>query len=144
MKKIDFRSLIIGLLGGVCIFLMMGQNRGTMGDITVDSISVKNGENEIAWIGPSVGGDGFMDIFNSEGNKTIFIGPGEAGGFLRTYNSSGTQTTYLGTAPEGSGKLHTFNQYGKMTTYIGTNKNENGMIVINDKYGDAQWGESGE
>ena len=47
MRRVDFRSLAIGLLGGVCIFLMMGQNRGNMGDIVVNSISVEENDGEV-------------------------------------------------------------------------------------------------
>ena len=133
MKNMDSRSLMVGLLTGVCVFLMMGQNRGNMGDIVVNSITVKDD-----------GNGGFIRTYNTSGVLTTYIGTGEnEGGFLRTQNKDGIETSYLGTSSEHFGFLSTSNGYGKQTTYIGTNINNDGMVVLNDRYGEVQWGEVG-
>ena len=87
MKNMDFRSLIIGLLCGVCMFLVMGQNRNNMGDIIVSSITVKNPSGiETMWIGSSAHGFGFLEIYNTKGDKTIYLGTAQEGfGFMETF-----------------------------------------------------------
>jgi len=145
MKKVDFRSLIIGLLTGVCVFLMMGQNRGNMGHIEVNSISVKNSSGvEVGWIGSSKGGVGFLEMYNAKGEAIGVFGSSKEGvGLIELYNSKGDKTVYLGTGTSDGGFLQTFNRYKIETAYFGTNIKHGGLITIGNSNGDIQWGETG-
>ena len=137
----DFRSLIIGLLGGLCIFLMMGQNRGNMGDITVSSIAIMDEENQVAWFGASTKGGGMMELYNPHEVRSVVIASSEGSGYVSTYNQRGQETTNLATAVEGFGYLRTYNNYSNVSSYIGASVSEEGMIVLYDKYGNYIWGQ---
>ena len=79
MKTIDLKSLLIGFLSTVIMFMTIGmrQTATPMGDIAVTSITVI-GENE---------------------EKALFIGSGGGGnGYLKTYNKFGKTSSYLGTS----------------------------------------------
>ena len=153
MEKIDIRSLVIGFLTCLCLFLMMGQYRGNMGDITVNSITVEDN-----------GDGGFIQTYNSEGKKTTYLGTattnhgilqtydlngdlvsylavveGGAGGALMTYNRAGKSTLFAGTGYEGFGYLRSYDNYGTETAYIGTSASGGGVVEIKDKYGNIEF-----
>jgi len=141
MKKIDFRSSIIGLLGGVCIFLMMGQNRSNMGHITAKSITIENDyAKEIVWLGPTTSNNGLMEIYNSDGTRTNYL----SGGAIKAYNEKGMEVAYFGTSAQQSGIISTSNQYGKTTVYLGTGVDLNGIISLKNSYGETKWFQAGE
>jgi len=142
MRKLDFRSLIVGLSVGIYMFLSMGQNNRNMGDITVSSISIMNGQNEVAWIGANTDGGGQLTLNNGYGVENVELASTENSGHLRTFNAKGKETVILGTAVEGFGYMRTFNNYDKVTSYVGTNVNEDGIVVIYDKYENFNWGQT--
>ena len=111
MKSIDIKSVIIGVLSTILVFVSIGAKSQYehLGDIVCNSITAENG-------------DGFLTTFNSDGKKTTFLGTAKEGGFgfLTTFND-GKQTTFLGTSEGGSGILETFNKHGVMVGYFGSN-----------------------
>ena len=136
MKSIDIKSVIIGVLGTILVFVSIGAKSQYehLSDIVCNSITVlDNGTGgyikisnsdgkQTSYLGTAENGDGFLSTFNSDGKKTTFLGTAKEGGFgfLTTFND-GKETTYLGTSEGGSGILETFNKHGVMVGYFGSN-----------------------
>jgi hypothetical protein len=136
MKSIDIKSIIIGVLGTILVFVSIGAKSQYehLSDIVCNSITVlDNGTGgyikisnsdgkQTSYLGTAENGDGFLTTFNSDGKKTTFLGTAKEGGFgfLTTFND-GKETTFLGTSEGGSGILETFNKHGVMVGYFGSN-----------------------
>ena len=136
MKIIDIKSVIIGVLGTILVFVSIGAKSQYehLSDIVCNSITVlDNGTGgyikisnsdgkQTSYLGTAENGDGFLTTFNSDGKKTTFLGTAKEGGlgFLTTFNE-GKETTFLGTSEGGSGILETFNKHGVMVGYFGSN-----------------------
>ena len=136
MKSIDIKSVIIGVLGTILVFVSIGAKSQYehLSDIVCNSITVlddgtggyikisNSDGKQTSYLGTAENGDGFLTTFNSDGKKTTFLGTAKEGGFgfLTTFND-GNQTTYLGTSEGGSGILETFNKHGVMVGYFGSN-----------------------
>ena len=136
MKRIDIKSVIIGVLGTILVFVSIGAKSQYehLSDIVCNSITVlddgtggyikisNSDGKQTSYLGTAENGDGFLTTFNSDGKKTTFLGTAKEGGFgfLTTFND-GKQTTYLGTSEGGSGILETFNKHGVMVGYFGSN-----------------------
>ena len=136
MKSIDIKSVIIGVLGTILVFVSIGAKSQYehLSDIVCNSITVlddgtggyikisNSDGKQTSYLGTAENGDGFLSTFNSDGKKTTFLGTAKEGGFgfLTTFND-GKQTTYLGTSEGGSGILETFNKHGVMVGYFGSN-----------------------
>ena len=150
MKNIDIKSVIIGVLGTILVFVSIGAKSQYehLSDIVCNSITVlDNGTGgyikisnsdgkQTSYLGTAENGDGFLTTSNSDGKQTSYLGTAENGdGFLTTFNSDGKKTTFLGTAKEGGfGFLTTFND-GKETTFLGTSKGGSGILETFNKYG---------
>jgi len=136
MKSIDIKSVIIGVLGTILVFVSIGAKSQYehLSDIVCNSITVlddgtggyikisNSDGKQTSYLGTAENGDGFLTTFNSDGKKTTFLGTAKEGGFgfLTTFND-GKETTYLGTSEGGSGILETFNKHGVMVGYFGSN-----------------------
>ena len=136
MKSIDMKSVIIGVLGTILVFVSIGAKSQYehLSDIVCNSITVlddgtggyikisNSDGKQTSYLGTAENGDGFLTTFNSDGKKTTFLGTAKEGGFgfLTTFND-GKQTTFLGTSEGGSGILETFNKHGVMVGYFGSN-----------------------
>ena len=127
MKNIEIKSVIIGVLGTILVFVSIGAKSQYehLSDIVCNSITVLDN-----------GTGGYIKISNSDGKQTSYLGTGENGdGFLSTSNSDGKKTTFLGTAKEcGFGFLTTFND-GKETTFLGTSEGGSGILETFNKHG---------
>jgi len=148
MKKLDVKSLIIGVLATVLVFVLIGakiQNEN-LGDITVNSIKVvdKDGKKTVFLGIPTPEGIGRLAIFDEHGELSVALGVLEYGGILTTYNKHGKPTVALGTDLGGSGILETYNEHEKKIVYLGTGKEGHGCIALFDKYGDLGWIKSGK
>jgi len=136
MKIIDIKSVIIGVLGTILVFVSIGAKSQYehLSDIVCNSITVlddgtggyikisNSDGKQTSYLGTAENGDGFLTTFNSDGKKTTFLGTAKEGGFgfLTTFNE-GKETTFLGTSEGGSGILETFNKHGVMVGYFGSN-----------------------
>ena len=136
MKSIDMKSVIIGVLGTILVFVSIGAKSQYehLSDIVCNSITVlddgtggyikisNSDGKQTSYLGTAENGDGFLTTFNSDGKKTTFLGTAKEGGFgfLTTFNE-GKETTFLGTSEGGSGILETFNKHGVMVGYFGSN-----------------------
>ena len=136
MKNIEIKSVIIGVLGTILVFVSIGAKSQYehLSDIVCNSITVlDNGTGgyikisnsdgkQTSYLGTGENGDGFLSTSNSDGKKTTFLGTAKEGGvgFLTTFND-GKETTFLGTSEGGSGILETFNKHGVMVGYFGSN-----------------------
>ena len=136
MKSIDIKSVIIGVLGTILVFVSIGAKSQYehLSDIVCNSITVlddgtggyikisNSDGKQTSYLGTAENGDGFLTTFNSDGKKTSYLGTAKEGGFgfLTTFND-GKETTYLGTSEGGSGILETFNKHGVMVGYFGSN-----------------------
>ena len=157
MKSIDIKSVIIGILGTILVFVSIGATDKNLGDITVNSITVMddgsggflrthNADGKMtAYLGTAPDGSGKLHTYNADGKETSYLGTGEDGiGFLTTQNADGKMTAYLGTGEDGIGFLRTSNKHEVMTGYFGTNTDNDGVAMLYDRYGDTGWGESGK
>ena len=136
MKIIDIKSVIIGVLGTILVFVSIGAKSQYehLSDIVCNSITVlddgtggyikisNSDGKQTSYLGTAENGDGFLTTFNSDGKKTTFLGTAKEGGFgfLTTFNE-GKETTFLGTSEGGSGILETFNKHGVMVGYFSSN-----------------------
>ena len=117
MKKVDLRSIMIGILGTTLFFVLVSadelviEDEGNLGDIIVNSITIRD--------------DGH-------------------GGFITAYNQDQKRTLYLGTGKEENGYVQTYNKYEQPTAYIGSNRDMDGIIVLNDRYGTLGHSQSGK
>jgi hypothetical protein len=167
MKKLDIRSILIGVLCTALVFVLIGaksQNEN-LGDIVVNSIKVLDDGTggflktynadgiQTSYLGTGEEGIGFLKVmnegnittYNADGIQTSYLGTGEGGiGFISTYNADGIKTSYLGTAVEGSGKLQTYNKHEVLVGYFGSNTDGDGTAVLYDCYGDIGWGVDGK
>ena len=150
MKIIDIKSVIIGVLGTILVFVSIGAKSQYehLSDIVCNSITVlDNGTGgyikisnsdgkQTSYLGTAENGDGFLSTSNSDGKQTSYLGTAENGdGFLTTFSSDGKKTTFLGTAKEGGfGFLTTFND-GKETTFLGTSEGGSGILETFNKHG---------
>ena len=141
MKKYTI-GLITGALLAVSAMMFIGAQNKNLGDITVNSITVKGDNN-----------GGFIKTFNPDGKQTVYLGTGVDGnGFLSTFAADGKKTVYLGTGSDNSGHLtlhnggtvETYNEHEVRTGYFGTNIDNDGMAVLFDRYGDEGWSASGK
>ena len=135
MKKLDIRSVLIGVLCTALVFVLIGATSQSenLGDIVVNSIQVLDD-----------GTGGFISTHNADGIQTSYLGTGEGGGgYLKTY-ADGKETSFLGTSEGGFGFLKTFNKHGVFVGYFGSGKEQDGIISLLDRYGDIGWFETGK
>jgi len=94
-------GLITGALLGISAMMFMGAKNKNLGDITVNSITVKDD-----------GNGGFISVSNSDGKESIYLGNDKAGFGLYTFYNSTTPTGFIGS--QGSrGKLALYD-YGRV------------------------------
>ncbi|MBT3260552.1 MAG: hypothetical protein HN657_03560 [Candidatus Marinimicrobia bacterium] len=122
MEKIDFKSFIIGLLSATLFFVLIG----------ADKVGEKTGA--------EFGNGNLGDIVV---NSITVMDDGH-GGYISTYNQDGKRTVYIGTGENQNGYIRTFNRREDPTCYLGTNKDLDGVVVLNDRYGDFGWSQSGK
>ena len=141
MKKYTI-GLITGALLAVSTMMFMGAQNKNLGDITVNSITVKDD-----------GSGGFLTTQNADGKMTAYLGTAPDGsgwltvtngGTIETHNTDGKPTSYLGTAVDGSGFLATNNKHGVRVGYFGSGNSQDGLIGVFDRYGDIGWTADGK
>ena len=96
-------GLITGALLAISAMMFMGSQNKNLGDITVNSITVKGDNN-----------GGFIKTYNADGEKTIYLGTNieGSGGHLETFNKHEVQTGYFGTIKNNDGVAALFDRYG--------------------------------
>jgi len=162
MKNIDFKSILIGILGTSCFLLLIGQRAdGNFGDIEVNSIRINDNGNgghiqiynpqgeATAYIGNHKENGGALMFYNRAGNIVSFLGTSltevssEQYGELWIFNASGEGMTYIGTGTANNGVVQTFNQEGNETAYLGTGKNGWGGLILRDDQDEIYFFENG-
>ena len=160
MKKIDPKSVIIGILGTLLIFATMGATNDSknLGDIVVNSVTVVDekgqevgslksflnsgllslsqaGKKPMVLIMCEIEG-GTLRTFNTDFKEIVALTVGkDNGGHLKTYNAEGKQTGYFGTNAVGGGHLKTYNAEGKETVALGTGKGGGGVLKTYNRHG---------
>jgi len=130
MKKIDLKSVLIGLLVGTNLMFLLGAKQQEDLIVTKAIKLINDDGKQIAFLGTGDDGDGLLVTFNSDGKETAFLGTGDDGdGLLVTSNSDGKETAYLGTGKGGGGGLRTSNSDGKETAYLGTGESGDGGFL---------------
>jgi len=137
MRNLDYKSMLVGVLGIVCFLLLIGQRSdGNLGNITVESITVRGEEasyisflnrydEEVLYIGEATNYGGIVIIKNSEGNDLVKTGTADDGGsgIIVTMNNKGITNTYLGSTGDGDkggGLLNIFDYYGNLDVQVTT------------------------
>ena len=104
MKKLDIRSILIGVLCTALVFVLIGaksQNEN-LGDIVVNSIKVLDD-----------GTGGFLSTYNADGIQTSYLGTAPDGsGKLLTYNKHEVMVGYFGSNTDGDGIAVLYDRYG--------------------------------
>ena len=130
MKKYTI-GLITGALLAVSAMMCMGAKNKNLGDITVNSITVKDD-----------GNGGFISVSNSDGKEKIYLGTHKSvfSGSLKIHESNGKKIIYLGNDKAGFG-VYTFYERTKPTGFIGS-QGSTGKVVLysNSRVG---WSQSG-
>lgn len=103
MKKIDFKSFLIGGLTMTLFFVLSGfEEDGNLGDIVVNSITIKDD-----------GHGGFITAYNQEQKRTLYLGTGkEENGYVQTYNKYEQATAYIGSNRDMDGVIVLNDRYG--------------------------------
>ena len=105
MNKIDIRSLMIGVLGTILFFVLIGATEDSnLGDIVVNSITIQDD-----------GHGGFITAFNQDQKRTLYLGTGkEQNGYVQTYNKYEQPTSYIGSNRDMDGVLVLNDRYGAL------------------------------
>jgi len=126
MKKLDPRSVIIGLLLGIISVMSIGATSTTFDTITVGDIRMKNSE---------------LNIINRKGIRAVNIDPYSEGTFVSIYKKNGKPDVVLGSCGNGSGTAVFYNSRQKEIVSIGgceVNKQE-GSVILNKPDGSIGW-----
>ena len=126
MGKLDYKSMLVGVLCITCFLLLIGQRSdGSFGNIVVESITIKGDNDE----------GSFVSIENRDGEEILYLGEAvSTGGILQIFNKDGSQVLYGGTAEGGVGIITTYDATEKMTTYIGASgDNDGGLLSVMDE-----------
>ena len=151
MKNIDFKSILIGILGISCFLLLIGQRSdGNLGNISVNSIDViDDGDtgyirfynpqgHQTAYIGNHIKEGGMAQFFNKSGKLVTVIGTDlednsdDQNGILYMFNPDEIPVVFLGSGTVNGGVLETYNSNGYSTAYIGTGADDSGGIILYD------------
>lgn len=169
MKKIDFKSFLIGILSTLLCLLLLGSNSQKIisdeiickkiiiqNDDFKDRIILSTDENGgklqiknkygelINSLGASKNGNGFFSSYNNYGMASFSAGTGSNGnGLIKTFNKDGNIRTYIGSSSEG-GLFNAYNNWDVNIAYMGCNKNQTGIIKLYNKHGETSWKETGE
>jgi hypothetical protein len=105
MKKVDFRSILIGILCTALFFVITGSKEsGNLGDIVVNSITIKDD-----------GHGGFITAYNQDEKRTLYLGTGkEDNGYVQTYNKYERPTAYIGSNRDMDGVVVLNDRYGTL------------------------------
>lgn len=139
MNKIDIKSLMIGILFTIIIFLAIGatSQNNNMGNITVTSVNVVDENDNVVGLLTGNKGEGALILKNRKNESAIYLICYEEGGNLITNNMLGKLTISLGTDDNGYGKMKIGNKEGEPLAYIGGNDLDrgDGILAINNRWG---------
>ena len=114
MKKVDIRSIIIGLLLSSVIFLLLGSGTGTYSDLTTNNLK----------------------IVNDSGKVVAEIKSNSTGGEFILYESQESIRVYSAAIGDG-GVISIANSKGNYVASIGADGNKDGTLTLLDRYGDV-------
>tara|TARA_B100000029_G_scaffold512806_1_gene610495 strand:- start:5798 stop:6361 length:564 start_codon:yes stop_codon:yes gene_type:complete len=146
MKSIDPKSLIIGVLSTILIFVLIGAKpqNNNLGDITVNSVKLVDDRGEMASILTTVNGGGSLTMYNFDGQGTSFLGntPGGRGvlgvtnnGAVETYNTKDEVVVRFGASQgDGAGVIGTFDPNGMVTSILGNSEGRSYLTLYNGGY----------
>ena len=147
-KPIDLKSVIIGILGTVLVFTLLGAHRkkeAQFDTITAKEIKIINPKGiPVAVLRSTEEGGGTLDIYNKEGKLVAALASTEGGAGLGIFNKEEKFVAGLGGTKGGGGKLDIYNQYNKRVVSIQANKNRDGAIYLYDRDGELGWAMSGK
>jgi len=123
-KPVDLKSVIIGILGTVLVFTLLGANRKK--EARFNTITAKN-----------------IEIINPKGIPVAVLRGTEEGGGVVIRNKEGKTVAVMGA--KGRGALDIYNnQLNKRVVSIQANKAHDGAIYLYDRYGEPGWAMSGK
>ena len=139
MKRIDPKSVIIGLLSGVCIMLLMGQAKPNMSGVH-DSITTKN-LNIVNDKGDVVGGfssgvddGGYFTILDSKGKHVVSAMSAESAktpshGIIFLECGGKTRLMLSGAGDDNhGGYVHLYNKTDESVVQLGVDEYGNGVV----------------
>ena len=127
MKSIDTKSMIIGFLGCLCLFLMMGLSSMYPKDAEFESISLKNDEGDEVYI--SSLGITIKGASDTTSNKMQLMHDG------LSITKDGLLSAYLNTASKSGGGQLVINDWkNDKSVELFTNQSGNGSIWVYGPY----------
>ena len=129
MKKLDFRSVLIGFLMAVIFFLLTGQSTNKSG--FYDTLTVAN-----------LKVTGMTGVTGPNGKLQISLSSDEKGGAIGIYDINGKLQMSLSSGVSG-GAMHLLNKQAKVIATIQSSKEDDGVIILLDKDGKPGWAVSG-
>ena len=120
MKNLDFRSVLIGILGSVLTFVLLGMHvqDENLGDIRVKSITIESGDNAVPF-----------QVLNKNGEWAAIIGFDEVdGGLISTYSISGSELVAISATKGDDGSISTFSNNGTRLVTISATDVSDGLI----------------
>ena len=119
MKKFDFRSVLIGILGSALIFTLYGLRfqDENLGNITVKSITIESGGNIIPFSVLNKNGDPVVGIMIKENNPTFIL-----------FNSKRAPLAIISTPDGDYGMISTFSSDEKTLVTLSMNEGRYGIV----------------
>ncbi len=161
MHNIDFKSVIIGVLITILVFVLIGADDTLdIKRIKAKSLIIEGEDGSIAMMGSmlvvmdkedkilvSLGvtdrGHGVITAFNNTGTALGRIFAAKDGnGVIESYNKYGEKTTYIGNTVDG-GMFEIYNTHNNKVVIIGADNNKEGVIGLFDKYSNLGWNATG-
>jgi len=158
MKNLDVKSILLGILGSLFIFILILYGIYTqdvnLGDIKVKSIVIEPDsdvylpfriKNHSGRSGTEIGfndlGGSFISTYSSNGRVLVDIDATKDGdGLISTYSSNGSKIITIASTEGGvGGNIAVYNKHNKMVATLQANKKADGAIVLYDRNGDYAW-----
>jgi len=90
-------------------------------------------------------GDGLIEVLNNKGQKIIKLKESRRGnGAIEVYNNKGQKIINITHSQASNGLINVYNRHQKSVVDLGTTGDDEGQIVLSDRYGEGQWGMTGE
>lgn len=149
MKSIDIKSVIIGVLGSVLIFTLLGLQRSgnNFSDIRVKSLTIENGGDFI--IEDANGNprlltrisktSEFNFLIRAKNLKPLFAITEQVGPSVTFFNPT-SKAGIIMTALDDEGiSINLSNMHGVVVAKISSSSENNGVIALFDKEGELGW-----
>lgn len=131
MKTIDFKSVVIGVLFTIIIFITIGATtqNNNLGDITATSVNIIDENGRLVGRIGSVNNAGTITLIGANREPMVMLLCEPEGGSIYTYNANKKYVSYLGAGSDGFGMLSLRNKDESRAVYLGGSETGNGGLI---------------